>query len=220
MQFDTGRLVLRPWQPNTDARHAIDIYGDTQVMAWVDDGGRDLSLRQVQGRLQRYREHSVRGRRGVGSWAVEQKDIGRVVGHVVLMPLPDIKATETQQNACEDSYDPTGTATDYVEIGWQFRPASWGFGYASEAATCIAQYAFEELRLPVLLAVTMLGNQRSVALMERLGMRCDGITTRYYGGQELLLYKLHEQDLRMADSIAGKRRGVQASSSQEARSQN
>lgn len=199
MQFDTGRLILRPWQPNIDARQAMDIYGDARVMAWVDDGGLDLSLRQVQGRLQRYRKHSVCGRRGVGSWAVEQKDIGRVVGHIVLMPLPDIRAIKTQQNAYEDSDDSTGSAADYVEIGWQFRPASWGFGYANEAAACDAQYAFEELRLPVLLAVTLPENRRSVALMERLGMRYDGVTTRYYGGQALLLYKLYAPDLRKTE---------------------
>ena len=192
MQFETQRLIIRPWQPNQDARHAMDIYSDPRVMSWVDDGGRDTSIRQVQGRLQRYRDHSVCGRPGVGSWAVEQKAIGRVIGHVILMPLPDIKVTQTQR--VRSSYDvplkAEGLPIHYVEIGWHFRPASWGFGYASEAAACVMEFAFEELNLPMLLAITQPGNQRSVALMERLGMQCDGLTTRYYRGKPLLLYKL------------------------------
>ena len=211
MQFETRRLILRPWQVNIDARHAMDIYGDARVMAWVEDGGRDTSLRQVQGRLQRYREMSICGRKGVGSWAVEQKDIGRVVGHVMLMPLPDIKAVKTQPAARLKVDDAerhnthstaNGMATDYVEIGWHFRPASWGYGYATEAANRIAQYAFEKLELSLLLAITAPENRRSIALIERLGMELDGLTARYYGGQSLLLYKLFPEDITNQPDLA------------------
>ena len=209
MQFETQRLIIRPWQVNIDARHAMDIYGDARVMAWVEDGGRDTSLRQVQGRLQRYREMSICGRRGIGSWAVEQKDIGRVVGHVMLMPMPDIKAVKTQPSARLDMGDEDhratyltakGVATDYVEIGWHFRPSSWGYGYATEAAARIVQYAFDELKLPLLLAITASDNRRSVALIERLGMKFDGLTARYYGGESLLLYKLFPKDIAVVRS--------------------
>ena len=191
MQFETQRLIIRPWQPNQDARHAMDIYGDKRVMAWVEDGGRDTSIRQVQGRLQRYRKHSVCGRSGIGSWAVEQKDIGRVIGHVGIVPLPDIKVTKRQRvRNGETRLEAEGVSAEYFEMSWQFRPSSWGFGYASEATACIIQYAFDELKLPMLLAISQAENKRSVALMERLGMQCDGLTTRYYGGEALLLYKL------------------------------
>ena len=191
MQFETQRLIIRPWQPNNDARHAMDIFGDARVMAWVDDSSRDTSIRQVQGRLQRYQEHSVCGRKGLGSWAVEQKDIGRVIGHVAIMPLPDLKVTKTQRaRACESTVDEAGLPTEYFEIVWHFRPSSWGFGYASEAASTVAQYALSELSLPLLLAVTQPENRRSIELIKRLGMQYDGLTARYYRGQPLLLYKL------------------------------
>jgi hypothetical protein len=51
MQFETQRLILRAWQPTQDANHAVDIYGDARVMAWIDAQDRDTSIRQVQGRL-------------------------------------------------------------------------------------------------------------------------------------------------------------------------
>ena len=199
MPLETQRLTLRPWQPNIDARHVMDIYSDPRVMAWVDDGGRDTSIRQAQRRLQRYRDLSIGAH--TASWAVEQKDIGRVIGHILLIPLPDIKAVKHQQLGYQETTrNPDGIATDYIEIGWHFRPASWGFGYATEAASCVIAHAFEQLNLPTLLAVTAPENRRSVALAERLGMQCDGLTARYYGGQAMLLYKLSNPNSEPASS--------------------
>jgi [ribosomal protein S5]-alanine N-acetyltransferase len=211
MQFETQRLILRTWQPTQDASHAVDIYGDAQVMDWIDARGKDSSIRQVQGRLQRYVDAT--GTTVKGSWAVEQRDIGRVIGHVILAELPDLenvrrgnrgvppvanRASEAMlddSNASLEIHYADGLPTDYVEIGWHFRPASWGFGYATEAACCIAQYAFDQLKLPLLLAVVEPQNRRSIALAERLGMCYDGFTTRYYGGRPLLLYRLSPEDV-------------------------
>lgn len=185
MQFETQRLRLRPWQPTQDARHAMDIFGAQKVMDWVEPADIDINLRQVQNRLQRYVEQTRQSKNGTGSWAVVQKDIGRVIGHIILMPLPDIKEVRS-----EHVIEPIegGLPTDYIEIGWHFRPASWGFGYAKEAALCIMQHAFTALSLPMLLAVAYPDNHRSIALMDRLGMKDEGVTTRLYGGQILRLY--------------------------------
>ena len=187
MPFETQRLILRNWNPTQDARHAMDIFGDAKVMQWVDPNGEDASIRQVQNRLQGYVDKNRKAKSAAGSWAVVQKDIGRVIGHVILMSLPDIK--EVRSNHVEAPIE-GGLPTDYIEIGWHFRPASWGYGYASEAARCIMRYAFEEWNLPMLLAVTHPDNQRSVAVMERIGMHDSGVTTRLYGGQLLRLYEL------------------------------
>lgn len=206
MQFETQRLLIRPWKPSLDARHALDIYGSDQVMRWVDDGSKDLSIRQVQVRLQRYADR--RTENIVGSWAVEQKDIGRIIGCVMLVVLPDLQTRKPASNTWAAAHRQSakakgdsdvaeysdGMPTRYVEIGWHFRPSSWGFGYATEAARRICQYAFDELNLPMLLAVSALENKRSVAVMERLGMCHSGLTTRYYGGQPLVLYRLDAKD--------------------------
>jgi len=196
MQFETERLLLRDWQPSQDARHAMDIFGDAKVMSWVDSSSRDRSLRQVQSRLHQYAEmnkqaKSHKAHYGTGSWAVVQKDIGRVIGHIVLALLPDME--EVRPDHTIES-DPEGLSTHYIEIGWHFRPASWGFGYATEAAHRIVQYGFDALQLPLLLSVTQKENKRSVAVMEKLGMQYDGITTRFYRGEELLLYRLAPKD--------------------------
>ena len=205
MRLKTRRLTLRDWQPAQDARYAIDIYGDRRVIDWIDDGSRDESLRQVEGRLHRYMNTAKLTGNCTGSWAVEQTDIGRVIGHVMLTEMPEIKESGTRYVATDDSieipaHESAGAATHYIEISWHFRPASWGFGYATEAAFCIAQYGFDALALPWLLAVIDPGNKRAITVAKRLGMSYDGITTRDYGGRELSLYKLTAQSLAAAQS--------------------
>ena len=195
MRFETQRLILRDWHPTQDARHAMDIFGDARVMAWFEGGVKDNSMRQVQGRLQRYAEQAKRSKDGSQSWAAGQKDIGRVIVNAVRCALPDMQEVREQHTP-----EPIegGLPTEYVESGWHFRPSSWGFGYATEAAFCVAQHSFESMGLPVLLAVTQSENTRSIAVIERLGMRYDGMTTRCYGGKELLLYLLKNSDLKVA----------------------
>lgn len=194
-QFETSRLILRDWHPVEDSSHAMDIYGDARVMQWFEGEDKDNSIRQVQSRLRRYAEQAKRANNGLRGWAVVQKDIGRVIGSMVLTTLPDM-AEVREQHTPEPIEG--GMSAEYVEIGWHFRPSSWGLGYAAEAAFCVAQHSFEVLKLPVLLAVTQPENRRSIALMETLGMRCDGLTTRCYGGKNLLLYLLTHSDLQAA----------------------
>ena len=60
--------------------------------------------------------------------------------------------------------------TPCMEIGWRLSRPHWGFGYATEAATQILEYAFKVLRLSEVLSSTPLSNSRSLAVMQRLGM--------------------------------------------------
>ncbi len=86
--------------------------------------------------------------------------------------------------------DSEGLSTDYVEMNWHFRPASWGYGYATEAAFGLAKYAFGVLRSPLLIVICEPENKRAIALMNRLKMTDDGFTTRCFGGKALRLYRL------------------------------
>jgi RimJ/RimL family protein N-acetyltransferase len=56
-------------------------------------------------------------------------------------------------------------------LGYALSPAYWGHGYATEAARALIQYAFQEMKLPRLLAETSEENTRSQNVMRRLGMR-------------------------------------------------
>lgn len=64
--------------------------------------------------------------------------------------------------------------TPCFEIGWRLFPAYWGRGLATEAARAALRYGFQARGLPEIVSFTARVNERSVALMRRLGMEPDG----------------------------------------------
>lgn len=88
-----------------------------------------------------------------GRWftfALESKETGELVGHVAL------KTQEDGQQA---------------EIGFTLAREFHGLGLAFEAASRVLDYAFADLGLHRVTAITDCENRRSVTLLDRLGMR-------------------------------------------------
>src|SRR5215203_7322729 len=77
-----------------------------------------------------------------------------MIGHVAL----SVKADDHRQ----------------AEMGFTFARAQQGRGLAREAAEAVLDYAFGALGLHRVVAVADCENARSVALLERLGMRREG----------------------------------------------
>ena len=173
MRLTTDRLIIRNWRPIYDAQQAFDIYGDPRVTRWLQ-GDADGSIQSTQERLQRYCE---RCGNGLGVWAVVEKAIDRAIGSILLIPLPNSDKTDSGK----------------IEIGWHFRPASWGYGYATEAANALLQYGFQNLELATIYAVTTPDNIRSQRVMTRLGMQALGFTDDHYN-RTLQLYSLAAED--------------------------
>jgi len=67
---------------------------------------------------------------------------------------------------------PKAHAKNHPEVGlfWAIDPAYQGQGYATEAAQALIEYAFGELNLKQIVATTEYSNERSQAVMDRLGM--------------------------------------------------
>ncbi|MGB3649872.1 MAG: GNAT family N-acetyltransferase [Rivularia sp. (in: cyanobacteria)] len=61
-----------------------------------------------------------------------------------------------------------------AEVGWHLRKASWGKGYATEAARKIINYGFNILQLSEIYAVVKPENHASVKVTQRLGMKHEG----------------------------------------------
>jgi len=61
------------------------------------------------------------------------------------------------------------------DIGYELDPRCWGRGYATEAAAAIVRFGFEELKLHRVWSFGLAANLRSWRLMERLGMRREGL---------------------------------------------
>jgi ribosomal-protein-alanine N-acetyltransferase len=93
---------------------------------------------------------------GYGLWALELPGEMPLAGFVGMIPV--------------EADLPCAPA---VEIGWRLAHEAWGRGLATEAARSVVRFAFEQVGLEGLVATTSVGNQRSRAVMERLGMRRD-----------------------------------------------
>src|SRR5438270_14441 len=61
-----------------------------------------------------------------------------------------------------------------AEIGYTLSRACQGQGFATEAIACLLTYACVTFHLHRIIAMTDCENAASVALLERLGMRCEG----------------------------------------------
>ena len=62
-----------------------------------------------------------------------------------------------------------------AELGWVLDPAHTGQGYATEAIRRLLSYCFTELGVRRVVATSFLANATSRRLMERLGMRREGL---------------------------------------------
>jgi RimJ/RimL family protein N-acetyltransferase len=64
---------------------------------------------------------------------------------------------------------------DHAELGYWLGRASWGNGYALEAATCALDFAFTVLGCARVFAQHLAGNERSARVLARLGMIPEGV---------------------------------------------
>lgn len=177
--LETERLIIRRWIPEIDAEQVFEIYGDAEVMRYIGTGKTEASVetqrQSLEAAIERYNQSD---NTTTGAWAIVEKQSTTVVGTILLKQLPDINRQPTQ---------------DY-EVGWHLRKASWGKGYATEAAREIINYGFNILQLPVIYAVVKPENHASVKVTQRLGMKPLGITNQYYNSVNLLLFKLDSQE--------------------------
>ncbi|MEJ1167379.1 GNAT family N-acetyltransferase [Variovorax sp. CCNWLW186] len=150
IEFETPRLRLRQWRESDLAPFAA-LAADPQVMAFLlplpTRADSDALAERLKARIDE---------NGWGFWAVEHKDSGEFAGFTGLnVPLAALP------------FSPC------VEIGWRFGRKWWRQGVASEAARGALQIGFERLGFDEIVAFTAVGNLRSAAVMERIGMHED-----------------------------------------------
>jgi RimJ/RimL family protein N-acetyltransferase len=73
-----------------------------------------------------------------------------------------------------------------IELGFHLHRAQWGHGYATEAAGAALSWA-QVHRTEDVVAIVDPGNDRSLRVLERIGMSPDG--TRQYLGRSWTLYR-------------------------------
>jgi RimJ/RimL family protein N-acetyltransferase len=145
-----GPVCLRRWRDG-DREAFAAINSDPRVMKFFSAS---LTRAESDAMVDRIEKHF--GEHGFGLWAIEAPGVASFIGFAGL--------TWARFSA---------PFTPCVEIGWRLAFEYWGHGYATEAARLALGYGFGTLALPEVVSFTSATNQRSRAVMERLGMRRD-----------------------------------------------
>ena len=149
-EFCTPRLVLRHWREE-DRDPWAELGADPEVMQHFPK----TLTREESDAFVDWAGAALE-QRGWGLWAVEERETGRFLGF-----------TGLNEPGFEAHFTPA------VEIGWRLRRDAWGSGFATEAARGVLTVAFDDLELPELVSFTAVPNERSQAVMRRIGMTRD-----------------------------------------------
>lgn len=166
-ELRTDRLRLRSWTTSdADVAAAYATLSDPDVWPWL--GARPEPCPDLDAARRTCERRSQFGEGATGFWAVETPAIDGIApqpcGTVLVVPLP------------RSDGEPSST----LEIGWHLHPSAWGHGVATEAALHLIEHA-RASGVPLLHAVVYEGNQRSMAVCDRLGMTRLGPTDEWYG---------------------------------------
>lgn len=148
--ISTSRLLLRQWR-DSDLAPFARLNQDPRVMEFFP---KPLTREESDAMVLRIRDHIAR--EDFGFWAVELKESGDFVGALGLAHV-----------GFEADFVPA------VEIAWRMDPRYWGQGLATEGAKAALRFGFGPLDLREIVAFTVPRNRRSLAVMERIGMRRD-----------------------------------------------
>lgn len=148
--IDTERLHLRRWRFFDRVPFAA-MNADPEVMEFFPSTLSEAESDALVDRIRaQFDEH------GFGLWALEVAGRGEFIGFTGL-------AIQT----FDAPFNPS------VEVGWRLARSAWGRGYAIEAARAAVADGFERLGLDEIVSMTAVVNERSQAVMRRLGMTRD-----------------------------------------------
>jgi RimJ/RimL family protein N-acetyltransferase len=168
-ELRTERLLLRQWRPE-DIDSLAEIYAQPEVVEQL----RPRNLAQTREQVERFAREW--GEEGFSHWAAEELETGRLIGRIGLLRHHDWPLAQSP-----------------VEDGWTLHRDWWGRGLATEGGRVALQCWFEFLPdEPQLISITLPGNVRSQAVMERLGLTYRGRTT--WKGLEHVWYALDRDE--------------------------
>ena len=148
-QIETNRLILREIT-SEDASTLFEMDSNPVVLKY-------LNLPPVSSIEEVYKKINVLKKtyseNKLARWAVTDKKTGEVLGWCGLKLIE-----ETINGHC-----------NYYDLGYRFLPQHWGKGYATESAKAWVQYAFNELKVNELFAITDINHEGSKNVLRKLG---------------------------------------------------
>jgi len=168
----TERLEIRPID-KADVEKIVGLWADPKVTEFMGGPKDPEMIREYSMELATDPE-AVFKEEGDRWWSVCLKDSGQWLGKVALL------SKEVQETA-------------EIELCYFLLPDAWGQGYASEAATALAEHALSELALESIISLIEPENERSVHVAKRVCMALDQTITRP-GGAIRQVYRLRRKE--------------------------
>jgi ribosomal-protein-alanine N-acetyltransferase len=163
-ELETARLSLRRLDFD-DAPFVVRLLNEPSFLQNIGDRGvrsiEDAHRYLSEGPLAMYE------RFGFGLWHTARKSDGAAVGMCGLLRrdnLPD------------------------VDLGYAYLPEYWGQGFAFEAAEATLRHAATKFGLCRVIGVVSAGNTGSIRVLEKVGMRFEGMYLMNPGEPEVRLY--------------------------------
>jgi RimJ/RimL family protein N-acetyltransferase len=175
-RLETARLVIRTFEPR-DADAWVAMLSDPEVRRYLP--GPAPTMETFQGALAG--RHAMEREGGYAMWAVEEKKTGAFAGQCGLRPVDSMQPPASGPAAAAE-----GAGREF-DLAYHFTRACWNTGYATEAAIAVLAHGLGPLGLGCIIAVAMPDNVGSWRVMEKAGMRYQGLAD-YYGLEGLKKY--------------------------------
>jgi [ribosomal protein S5]-alanine N-acetyltransferase len=163
-ELETTRLTLRRLTPE-DAPFIARLLNEPSFIANIGDRGvrnaQDAARYLEAGPLAMYQ------RFGFGLWHVARRSDAAAIGLCGLL----------KRDALPD-----------VDLGYAYLPEYWGSGFAFEAAAATLRHAAVKFSLKRVIAVVSPGNDASIRVLEKTGMRFERLHSMDPGAAEVRLY--------------------------------
>ena len=164
-RIETERLIIRTFVAD-DGPRWVDLVSDPEVRRFLPASPPPS--------LERF--HTVLADRlamesaiGYSMWAVDDRATGSFLGQCGIRPIDEGNGPE-------------------IDLAYHFFPATWGHGYATEAAIAVLDHGLHVLGLERIVAVVVPENTGSWRVMEKAGMRYIG-EVNYFGMSGLKQYE-------------------------------
>ena len=159
--FETPRLVLGQFTEN-DSSLILNLNSHPGVVKYVHEPVLETEEKAREILLNiilpQYKMH-------LGRWAIYTKESNEFIGW------------------CGLKYQ---RETEEIDLGYRLHPASWGKGYATEAAQHTLAYGLNQLAIPVITGRAHVENIASLKVLEKIGMKwtrnelIDGCSVKTY----------------------------------------
>ncbi|ALT00002.1 GNAT family N-acetyltransferase [Lacimicrobium alkaliphilum] len=156
MQIQPSERLYYRLMNEHDGDLLFELDQDPAVMQYITYGkttSRDEIKNTFIPRMLSYRNPQ----KGWGLWQVNIKQDDRFIGWILVRPMHFFNDNRDDQD---------------IELGWRFKQAAWGKGYATEAARHIADAIVgHDANIHSISAIAMEDNHGSINIMRKLGMQ-------------------------------------------------